>query len=57
MGNAMVFASSFGSIVPILLHRAGIDPALASGPFISTSNDLSATLIYFATCAAILGLG
>jgi magnesium transporter len=57
MANAMVFASSFGSIVPILLHRAGIDPALASGPFISTSNDLSATLIYFGTCAVVLGLG
>jgi magnesium transporter len=57
MGNAMVFASCFGGIVPILLHRMNIDPALASGPFISTSNDLSATLIYFATCALILGLG
>ena len=57
MTNAMVFASSFGALVPIVLHRAGIDPAVASGPFISTSNDLSATLIYFATCALIVGLG
>lgn len=57
MANAMLFASSFGSVVPIILHRSGIDPAIASGPFISTSNDLSATLIYFATCAIILGLG
>lgn len=57
MFNAMVFASSFGSLVPITLHRMGVDPAIASGPFISTSNDLSATLIYFATCAVILGLG
>ena len=57
MTNAMVFASSFGAMVPIGLHRLGIDPAVASGPFISTSNDLSATLIYFATCALILGLG
>ena len=56
MCNAMAFASAFGSIVPILLHRMGVDPALASGPFVTTSNDLSASLIYFATCAVLLGL-
>lgn len=55
MGNAMVFASGFGSFVPVVLHRAGIDPALASGPFVTTSSDLSASLIYFATCALLLG--
>jgi magnesium transporter len=56
MCNAMGFASTFGSIVPIVLHRLRIDPALASGPFVTTSNDLSATLIYFLTCTLVLGL-
>ena len=56
MCNAMGFASAFGSVVPIVLHRLRIDPALASGPFVTTSNDLSATLIYFLTCTITLGI-
>ncbi|MBN2450412.1 MAG: magnesium transporter [Lentisphaeria bacterium] len=56
MASAMAFASTFGAVVPILLHRAKVDPAVASGPFITTSNDLSATLIYFLICALLLGL-
>jgi len=54
MCNAMVFASCFGSIVPVLLHRLGIDPEVASGTFVTTSNDLSASLIYFLTCLLML---
>ncbi len=54
---AMVFGSAYGSLVPVVVHRMGVDPALASGPFVSTTNDLSAVLIYFATCAVLLGLG
>ncbi|MGL4853997.1 MAG: magnesium transporter, partial [Lentisphaeria bacterium] len=50
----MIFASAFGSLVPILLHRINIDPAIASGPFVSTSNDISASLIYFGTCLLLL---
>ncbi len=57
MCNAMVFGSAYGCLVPMLVHRLGVDPALASGPFVSTSNDLSATFIYFATCALLLGIG
>ena len=54
MCTAMIFASCFGSIVPITMHRLGADPAVASGPLITTSNDLAASLIYFATCVLIL---
>ena len=54
MSNAMIFASCYGSVVPVLLHRLGVDPAVASGPFVTTSNDLSASLIYFLTCIIIL---
>ncbi|MFO7821997.1 MAG: magnesium transporter [Lentisphaeria bacterium] len=54
MGNAMVFATCFGAVVPLLLNRLGIDPAVASGPFVTTANDLSASLIYFLTCVLFL---
>ena len=54
MANAMAFATCFGAIVPLILHRLKVDPAVASGPFVTTANDLSASLIYFLTCILIL---
>lgn len=45
---AMSFASAFGAVIPLVLHRFKIDPAVASGPFISVINDISALLIYYA---------
>jgi len=45
--SAMAFAAVFGAFVPIVLDRTGIDPAVASGPFITITNDVSALLIYF----------
>lgn len=54
MSLAMAFASSFGAIFPILLHRLKIDPAVASGPFVTTSNDLSSAAIYFLACFLLL---
>ena len=51
---AMFFASAFVVIVPIILHRLDIDPAIASGPFVTTSNDLSASTIYFLICLLML---
>ncbi len=54
MLNAMAFASCFGTLTPVILHRLGADPAVASGPFVTTSNDLSASLIYFLTCVLLL---
>lgn len=56
MANAMIFASSFGCVAPIALSRLGADPAIAAGPFITTFNDLSASLIYFLTCVALLAI-
>ena len=46
--TAMGFAAGFGAVVPVLLNRLKIDPAVASGPFISVMNDISALLIYYA---------
>jgi len=54
MFNSMTFACCYGAIVPIVLHRIKIDPAVASGPFITTSNDLSSTIIYFLSCWLLL---
>lgn len=44
---SLVFASVMGAIVPLVLDKMKIDPALATGPFITTSNDLLGMFIYF----------
>ena len=43
----IVFAALFGTIVPLSLNRFKIDPALATGPFITTANDVFGLCIYF----------
>ncbi|MBN2411193.1 magnesium transporter [candidate division KSB1 bacterium] len=40
-----------GSIVPVTLHKLKFDPAIATGPFITTSNDIFGLLIYFSLAA------
>lgn len=45
--SAMMFAAIFGAAVPLILNRFKIDPAVASGPFVSASNDIFALLIYY----------
>ena len=42
----VLFASVFGTLVPLTLERLKIDPALATGPFISITNDIIGMLIY-----------
>lgn len=53
--SVIIIASLIGTFVPILLNRYGIDPALATGPFITTSNDIFGILIYFSIAKVILG--
>jgi magnesium transporter len=43
----IIFAAVFGTLIPLLLHRVKIDPALATGPFITTMNDIMGLFIYF----------
>ena len=43
----MVYAAIFGTFIPLLLNKFKIDPALATGPFITTMNDVIGLLIYF----------
>ncbi len=44
--TVMVFASIFGTLIPLLLDKAKIDPALATGPFITTLNDIIGLFCY-----------
>ena len=41
------YAGLFGTFVPLVLNKYDIDPALATGPFITTTNDIIGLLIYF----------
>lgn len=45
--SVVVLASIMGTITPLILDRVGINPALASGPFITTFNDLIGLAVYF----------
>ena len=51
----MIIASLIGTFIPILLDKYGVDPALATGPFITTSNDIFGIFIYFTIAQIILG--
>ncbi len=53
--SVIIIASLIGTFVPLLLDKFGIDPALATGPFITTSNDICGILIYFSIAKVILG--
>lgn len=44
---AMLISSFMGTIIPIILDKIGFDPAVASGPLISTINDLVAAVTYY----------
>lgn len=44
---ALVFASLNGAVIPVVFERLGIDPAIAAGPLVTTSNDITGILIYF----------
>jgi len=43
----IIMATTIGATVPLVLHRFEIDPALATGPFITTSNDILGILVFF----------
>ncbi len=53
--SVIVIASLIGTFVPIMLDKFGVDPAMATGPFITTSNDIFGILIYFTIAKVILG--
>jgi magnesium transporter len=51
----IIVASLLGTFIPITLNKYGFDPALATGPFITTSNDICGIVIYFLIAKMILG--
>ena len=50
----IIMAGIIGTFIPLFLHKRGIDPAIATGPFITTSNDIFGILIYFWIAKIIL---
>ena len=44
---AMVISSLVGTLVPLFFHKIKVDPAVASGPLITTVNDLVAVVTYY----------
>ncbi|KIX21126.1 magnesium transporter [Flavobacterium sp. 316] len=53
--SVIITASLIGTFIPIILDKYGIDPALATGPFITTSNDIMGIIIFFTIAKVILG--
>jgi len=45
--SVFLYAGLFGTFIPLVLNRYKIDPALATGPFITTTNDVIGLLLYF----------
>lgn len=51
---SMLLATFVGTLVPIVLRRMNVDPAVASGPFVTTSTDLLGIVLYFVIAATLL---
>ncbi|MBV54337.1 MAG: magnesium transporter [Candidatus Marinimicrobia bacterium] len=51
---SMLIATSIGTLVPILLRKVDVDPAIASGPFVTTSTDVLGILLYFIIANSLL---
>ena len=51
---AMVVSSLVGTIIPMFFHKIKVDPAVASGPLITTVNDLVAVVVYYGLAYILL---
>jgi magnesium transporter len=54
--TVIIFASLLGTITPLVLDKFNIDPALATGPFITTINDIVGLGVYFLLGRILLGV-
>jgi len=54
MVSAMTIAATMGTLAPAFFRKLKIDPAVASGPFVSTANDITGMLIYLSTATALM---
>ncbi len=51
---SILVATIAGSFIPLLIHKLGVDPAVASGPFITTLNDITSILIYLGLATSLI---
>ena len=51
----IVVAALVGTFIPIVLDKRGIDPAIATGPFITTANDIFGIFLFFYIAKLVLG--
>ena len=52
----ILFAATAGSLIPLIMNRFNIDPALATGPFVTTLNDIIGLFIYFTVGTVLVGI-
>jgi magnesium transporter len=55
MMGVIVIAALVGTFIPIFLDKQGIDPAIATGPFITTANDIFGIFLFFYIAKIALG--
>ena len=53
---AVLFSAGLGAMIPLVFRRVGIDPAVASGPLITTCNDVVSLIIYFGIAIVLLNI-
>ena len=54
--GALILSAFIGALIPMALDRLGIDPALATGPFVTITIDMVAIVVYLSIATALLGL-
>jgi len=54
--SSMSVAALVGSLVPMIFARVNIDPAVATGPFVTTSVDIISVFFYFKIAPTLLGI-
>ena len=52
--GVVVWGATMGAMLPLVLHRLGLDPASASAPFVATLSDVTGVLIYFTLANLLL---
>ena len=55
MMGVIIISALVGTFVPIILNKRGIDPAIATGPFITTANDIFGIFLFFYMAKIFLG--
>jgi magnesium transporter len=54
--GVVLFASVFGTFVPIMLEKLKIDPAIATGPFVTVTNDIVGMIIYMVVSSTLISM-